>query len=124
MSRPSRTTLLSSWLAAALLLLHVVVPFFHLATHAIQHDGCPAACSTTAEAGQHLAEATVAHHSCATCQALSHSLGYTGVWSPATPTGQSLSASPRSPDRDAGLARRDFNVAAARGPPAFSLTAV
>lgn len=124
MYRPSRTTRLSSWLAAALLLLQVVAPFFHLAAHALHHDGCPAACSTTTEAGHYLTDAAVAHHACATCQAISQSLGHPGVWSPSTPTGQILSASLRTPDLRTNPARRDFNVAAARGPPAFSLTAV
>ena len=105
-----------------------LAPFVHLALHAGMHPRCTTTCQ--AAAAEAAAEAAsfaaihAGHHACATCQWLTSNPGLTG---PLSLTSQAdLSRIPSPPGQYAVSAYPgfDYNVAIARGPPAFSLAAV
>lgn len=122
MRRPSST--LAPWLAIALLALQALAPLAHLATHASKHRHCARACPAPPHDGNQLVHAEPDAHPCATCLMIARVMGAMSEWTPeaaehvADAHGAFVAAEASHPFRF------DFNISAARGPPAFSPTAV
>jgi hypothetical protein len=112
------------WGLALLICWQALAPFAHLTQHALEHASCPVTCP---DASDHAA-ASIAiqqvQHACLTCQWLTSNPGLAGSLQMDAGADHTLIPAPLAQNATPSYPAFDFNVAIARGPPAFSLAVV
>ena len=108
---------------AVLLGWQSIAPFAHLSQHAREHKLCPVNCQESSDGAATVATLP-AKHACTTCQWLTSNPGLSGSLPGATGTDHTLIPAPLDHNASPSYPAFDFNVAVARGPPAFSLAAI
>ena len=122
MRRPSST--LAPWLAIALLALQALAPLAHLAAHASKHRHCARACLAPQHDGGQLVHAEPDAHPCTTCLMIARVMGAMNAWAPEKAAHVAEAHRTLTAAEANHPSFFDFNISAARGPPAYSPTAV
>jgi|APTNR8051073442_1049403.scaffolds.fasta_scaffold00016_165 hypothetical protein len=109
---------------AVLLGWQAIAPFAHLSQHALEHTSCPVTCPDSSDHTTASIATQPIQHACPTCQWLTSNPGLAGSLQMAAGADHTLIPAPLDQNATPSYPAFDFNVAVARGPPAFSLAAV